>query len=190
MNYLNNFIFAFDMKNSHILDFIFNDVSINFDLNLKENTSFEVISKEYEFAFPEHYDKLDLEYDQRDDCIKQYDFLMRSNKEINGKTDVSTAYLELKKSTEEFSSQLLNKWMMLDCQNEAKNKIQILPELPIPEPYNCNQSLWGRRNFSKLEINHSELIIFCITYLLMKIKFWFSDLWYNYLVNWIFNYQR
>ena len=138
----------FDMKSSHILDSIFKEINNNSDSNLKENTSFDEVSKEYEFALPEYSCKLDLEYDQRDDCIKQFDFLMKSDKEINSKTDVSTAYFESKKFSEEVSSQALNKWMILDCQNEIKNQIQILPELSIHESYNCNQSLWGRRDFS------------------------------------------
>ena len=127
---------------AHIfLDLILNEVIIN--SNSKIFTPFEEIAKEFEFEFPEYYDKLDLEYDQRDDYAKQFDFLMKSDKEANCKTGTNTTYFESKKFTEEVSNQSLNKWMVLEQPIRENNQIQILPESLLAESHGNDELLYG-----------------------------------------------
>ena len=106
---------------------------------------FEEIVNDLELTFPQYYDKLDLEHDQRDECFKQFDFLMKTDKEINRITNVDTSYLSSDKLIGDVSNQDSKKWIEFNYQHDKKNQFQLLPE-PIVASHDYNQSINGKQS--------------------------------------------
>ena len=128
-----------------ILDSIFNDSMINEGLDLKSSVSFEEIEKEFKQTTSEYYDRLDLEHDQRDDWVKQFDFLIKSNKQADENTHISSTYLNTENFNEESSNQIQEKYMEQDYQNNRDKQSEVLYELSKVIQKDERWSLDGRK---------------------------------------------
>ena len=93
-------------------------------------TQIELQENLFSDEFSSDYDAPDLLGDQRDEELKQFDFLMKSSKDSNIEANKQSTCVKTYLATEE-CSQSLKKWINLDSQKGAKDYTQTTTEPSI-----------------------------------------------------------
>ena len=108
---------------------------------------------------------IDLGEDQRDECIRKFDFLIRSGKEVNNEHDKSIININSHNFIEKDPNNICKKFINFDWPDKKQDTTQIVSDLSVNVSLNYSQSLKGKIVIKEISWHNIFILLFFRKYL-------------------------